>query len=88
MARIEVDDKGRIFINSEQYFSGIDDEMRTFSIGGIKVVTQWLSDRRGRTLTSDDVYTYLNMLNSVSRLTDMPTEIDDFIEDAGGFPFI
>jgi hypothetical protein len=84
--KIVVDGEGRVWINDDQYFAGVDEQMKTFSIGGIKVVTQWLSDRRGRMLTTDDVTTYLSILNAASNLTDLPAAIDEIIEGKGGWP--
>jgi hypothetical protein len=86
--RIVVDNTGQIWINGEQYFAGIDEQMKTFSIGGINVLTQWLSDRRGRTLTTDDVTTYLAILNAASNLTDIPAAIDEIIDEKGGWPLL
>src|ERR1700730_2390460 len=48
--RIIVDSDGKEWINEEQFFDGIDEAMKSFSVGGIQVVTQWLADRRGRIL--------------------------------------
>jgi hypothetical protein len=83
---LSFDVDGKLWINDEQHFDGIDEAMKTFSIGGIRVVTQWLADRRGQTLTTDDVATYLAILSASSRLTDIPAEIDDVIEEKGGWP--
>jgi predicted helicase len=84
--RISVDDKNRIWINNDQYFTGIDEDLWAFSIGGIKVVTQWLSDRRGRVLNTDEIDAYMSLLDSSSRLLDIPGQIDDLIEEHGGWP--
>jgi hypothetical protein len=83
-SRIIVDGDGKLWINEEQHFDGIDEAMKSFSIGGIQVVTQWLTDRRGRILTTDEVVTYLSILSATSRLTDIPAEIDEVIEGKGG----
>jgi hypothetical protein len=85
-SRIIVDSDGKVWINEEQFFDGIDEAMKSFSVGGIQVVTQWLADRRGRILTTDDVVTYLAILSATSRLTDIPAEIDEVIEEKGGWP--
>ncbi len=49
---------GRVWINERQYFDGVSQETWEFSIGGYRPAEKWLKDRRGRTLSFDDVEWY------------------------------
>jgi predicted helicase len=51
-------DKGRVFINKDQYFEGIRQDVWEFMIGGYQVCEKWLKDRRGRKLTFEDINHY------------------------------
>ena len=50
--------KGKVYINKDQYFEGIRPEIWEFYIGGYKVCEKWLKDRRERTLSYDDINHY------------------------------
>ena len=41
-----------------QYFEGVPPEVWEFHIGGYQVCEKWLKDRRGRTLSWDDIEHY------------------------------
>ena len=82
------DAEGRIWINDEQYFTGLDEAVDSFSVGGIRVLSQWLSDRRGRILSTDDVDVFRSMISTVTRLIDIPSEVDEVIENLGGWPLL
>ncbi len=49
---------GRVFINATQYFEGVSPEVWGFHVGGYQVCHKWLKDRKGRTLTYDDLNHY------------------------------
>jgi uncharacterized protein YktA (UPF0223 family) len=51
-------DGGKVYINEKQYFKGIREDVWGFMIGGYQVCEKWLKDRRGRTLSYDDVEHY------------------------------
>ena len=52
------------------------------------MLSQWLSDRRGRTLSTDDVDVFRSMISTVTRLVDIPSEVDEVIENHGGWPLL
>jgi len=51
-------DKGRVYINGDQYFEGVRKEVWEFYVGGYQVCEKWLKDRRGRKLRYDDINHY------------------------------
>ena len=46
---------GKLKINKTQYFEGIPEEVYNFHIGGYQVCQKWLKDRKGRTLTEEEI---------------------------------
>jgi hypothetical protein len=80
-----VDAEGRLWINDDQHFAGIDEALDSYSVGGIRVLSQWLSDRRGRVLSTDDVDAFRGLISTITRLIDIPSEIDEIIENHGGW---
>lgn len=57
-----VRDSNRVFINKEQYFGNIPDLAWDFYIGGYQPAQKWLKDRRGRTLTANDIDHYQRII--------------------------
>lgn len=55
-------EEGRVWINDTQYFDAASPVSWTFYIGGYQPAQKWLKDRKGRTLTFDDVRHYQRIL--------------------------
>ncbi len=49
---------GRVYINEGQYFEHVPEIAWEFHIGGYQPAQKWLKDRRGRSLSYDDVGHY------------------------------
>jgi len=58
IAHADKPDKGKVYINKDQYFEGIKPEVWEFHIGGYQVCEKWLKDRRTRKLSYDDIKHY------------------------------
>jgi hypothetical protein len=75
---------GRVYIGKSdpqsgakgQYFEGIPPEVWNFHIGGYQVCEKWLKDRRGRTLTYDDLEHYRKVVTALSETIRLMAEID------------
>jgi len=52
----------RVYINKTQYFEGVPPEVWDFHIGGYQVCQKWLKDRKGRTLTYDELTHYQKVI--------------------------
>jgi type I restriction-modification system DNA methylase subunit len=78
--------KGEVWINSKQYFSGIAQNVWEFHIGGYQVAQKWLKDRKGRTLAFEDIETYMKAMASIRETIDLMRTIDETIETFGGYP--
>ena len=59
---------------------------RNFHIGGYQVCEKWLKDRKGRTLTKDDLTHYQKIVVALSETIRLMAEIDAVIEKHGGWP--
>ncbi|MCY4173281.1 MAG: hypothetical protein OXF25_04320 [Cyanobacteria bacterium MAG CAR3_bin_5] len=57
---------GRIYINADQYFDSAPEVSWNFYIGGYQPARKWLKDRKGRSLTFEDVKHYQRILKILS----------------------
>ena len=77
---------GRVHINTEQYFEGISPAVWQMRIGGYQVCEKWLKDRKGRTLTHDDIEHYQRTVSALAETRSLMAQIDALIADHGGWP--
>jgi hypothetical protein len=59
-----------------QYFEGVPPEVWNFHIGGYQVCEKWLKDRRGRTLSYDDLTHYAKVVAALSETIRLMAAID------------
>lgn len=57
---------GRVLINPDQYFDAVPQIAWDFHIGGYQPAQKWLKDRRGRTLSWDDIGHYQKIIKILS----------------------
>lgn len=74
--KIEYKD-GKIYINSSQYFEGIDRKVFDFYIGGYQPAQKWLKDRKGKKLEYEDILHYQKIINSIQKTINLMKEIDE-----------
>jgi predicted helicase len=67
-------------------FQGVHEDVWDFHIGGYQVCEKWLKDRKGRTLTKDDLTHYQKIVVALSETIRLMVEIDEVIEEHGGWP--
>ena len=67
-------------------FQGVREDVWNFHIGGYQVCEKWLKDRKGRTLTKDDLAHYHKIVIALSETIRLMKEIDEVIEKHGGWP--
>ncbi|MBQ0155759.1 MAG: N-6 DNA methylase [Bacteroidales bacterium] len=53
---------GCVWINNEQYFSGVSETAWGFYVGGYQPAQKWLKDRKSRTLSLDDIRHYQKII--------------------------
>lgn len=76
---------GRIGINNEQYFEGIEPETWEMHIGGYQPLDKWLKDRKGRALSFEDIQHYLRIVIALRETRRIMAEIDELIP---GWPLV
>ena len=67
-------------------FRGVPEEVWNFHIGGYQVCHKWLKDRKGRTLSDDDILHYQRIVVAISETIRLMKEIDEVIDAHGGWP--
>ena len=67
-------------------FQGVPEEVWAFQIGGYQVCHKWLKDRKGRTLSDEDVAHYQKIVVALNETIRIMAEIDDIIEAHDGWP--
>ena len=66
---------GRIWINEEQYFDKIPQTAWEFHIGGYQPAQKWLKERRGKTLSFDDILHYQKIIVALEETNNTMIEI-------------
>lgn len=66
-----------VWINNEQYFSGIPCDVWSLTVGGYAPAQKWLKDRKGRRLTFDDIDNYQRVIVGLDKTIRLMTEIDE-----------
>jgi len=79
-------EQGRVWINKTQYFDQVPSEVWAFHIGGYQVCHKWLKDRKGRTLSFDDIKHYQRIVAALAETIILMDQIDETIEENGGWP--
>ncbi len=67
-------------------FHGVPQEVWDFRIGGYQVCHKWLKDRKGRTLSDEDIAHYQKIIVALNETIHLMAEIDEIIEAHGGWP--
>ena len=70
---------GRIYINSRQYFGGVEPEVWDCQVGGYQVCEKWLKDRRGRRLGFDEMSHYAKTCEALDIARSVMNEIDAIV---------
>ena len=65
---------------------GVPEPVWNFRIGGYQVCEKWLKDRKGRTLSDDDIEHYHRIVVALSETIRLMAEIDKVIDSHGGWP--
>ncbi len=70
-------DGNKVHINDSQYFANVPAEAWNFYIGGYQPAQKWLKDRKGRTLSFDDINRYRNIIAVLLRTAELMRKIDE-----------
>ncbi len=75
----------KVWLNETQYFGNVPEAAWNFHIGGYQVLQKWLKDRKGRTLSFDDLEHYETVVSVLLQTIKLMSAIDEAIEENGGF---
>ena len=67
-------------------FQGVPEQVWDFHIGGYQVCHKWLKDRKGRTLSDEDITHYQKIVVALNETIGIMAEVDEVIEAFGGWP--
>ena len=67
-------------------FKGVPEDVWDFHIGGYQVCHKWLKDRKGRTLSNEEIAHYQKIVVALNETIRVMAEIDEVIEAHGGWP--
>jgi len=65
---------GRVYINKDYYFEGVEPEVWEYQIGGYQVMDKYLKDRKGRRM--DDPRHYIHIATALEKTIEIQAEID------------
>jgi type I restriction-modification system DNA methylase subunit len=75
---------GKVIINKKgDGFTGVPEEVWNFYVGGYQVCQKWLKDRKGRTLSQEDITHYQRIIVALQETIRLMQQIDEAIP---GFP--
>ena len=67
---------GQVWINPDQYFTDVPEEVWKYEIGAYQVCEKWLKDRRGEALSHAEVRQYRAILVAIAETLAVMAEID------------
>ncbi len=74
------EERKRIYLNREKYFSHVSPDVWEYRIGGYQIAQKWLKDRKGRTLSSEDVSHYCRVLTALVETIRIQSSLDGIFE--------
>jgi type I restriction-modification system DNA methylase subunit len=76
--------QGDVIINKKgDRFTGVPENVWNFYVGGYQVCQKWLKDRKGRTLSDEDILHYMRIVVALQETIELMAKIDAAIP---GFP--
>lgn len=73
---------GAVIINKKgDHFIGVPEQVWNFYVGGYQVCQKWLKDRKGRTLTPDDIQHYQRIVVALKETIELMAKIDAAIPE-------
>jgi predicted helicase len=75
----DVAQKNRVYINLDQYFTGVPKDVWEFEVGGYQVLHKWLKDRKDRVLSYDEMEHYQKIIVALQETMRLMEEIDETI---------
>lgn len=67
---------GKVYINKENYYDNVPEEVWRYYIGGYQIAEKWLKDRKGTELDFNSIIHYSNILYVLTQTIYLSKEID------------
>ena len=67
---------GKVYINKENYYDNVPEEVWQYYIGGYQIAEKWLKDRKGTELDFNAIIHYSNILYVLTQTIYLSKEID------------
>ena len=81
--KIRYDKKSEsVYINKDQYFEGLEEDIWQYRIGGYQVCDKWLKDRKGKVLSLDDIKHYCKIATAIEHTINIQKSIDEIYNEA------
>ncbi|MBT9438164.1 MAG: hypothetical protein GAS50_03120 [Desulfobacterales bacterium] len=81
--KIKYDKEGeRVYINNDQCFEGLEENIWQYYIGGYQVCNKWLKDRKGNVLSFDDIKHYCKVATAIKHTINIQKSIDEIYNEA------
>lgn len=71
------EEQQRLYVNKLQYFSGMKKAVWEYQIGGYQVLYKWVKDRKGATLSLDEIKHYCTICRVLEKTRNVQNEIDE-----------
>jgi len=68
--------QSRAYINSDQYFEGVEKAVWEYQIGGYQVCRKWLKDRKGWILSLEEIKHYCKVITAIEKTIEIQKDID------------
>jgi len=69
--------ENKVYINKEQFFDGISEDVWNFYIGGYQVLNKWLKSRKNRELSSSEIEHFLQVVEIIKKTIEYMKKIDE-----------
>ena len=76
----------RVWINQTQYFEPVSRDVWEFRVGGHQPAKKWITDRKTRTLTYNEIQHYSRICGALEKTVKVMETIDRTIAGHGGWP--
>ncbi|HOQ17519.1 MAG TPA: hypothetical protein PLG49_09180 [Defluviitaleaceae bacterium] len=71
-------ENGKVWINKEQYFDGVPEDVWNFYIGGYQVLDKWLKSRKNMKMKSEEIEQFFQIIEIVRQTINLMKEIELF----------
>ena len=65
-----------VYINKKQYFTNVEPEIWNYHIGGYQVLNKWLKDRKGKSLSSEEINHYIKIVAALEETIKIQKKVD------------